>query len=89
MSLLAKLFAAANAVKAGESLQDPSKWKNVQLLMLPFGVILAAIFNFAGIDITEAQLNAVNYGLATLGVIINGYLTVATSAKVGINVISK
>lgn len=85
MSLIEKIFLAANAVKAGESLKDPAKWKNAQMLMLPFGIIIAAVFNFAGIELSEQNLNAINYGLATLSVLLNAYFTAATSDKVGLS----
>jgi hypothetical protein len=39
---------------------------------------------FVDIQISEAQINAVGYGLATLGVVLNSYFTVATTTKIGV-----
>lgn len=82
--MLEKLFAAANAVKAGQSLQDSAKWKNVTLLMGPMGVILLTAANFMELDLSESQLNAINYGICTLLVLLYTYFTAATSTKVGL-----
>jgi len=84
MNLLEKLFAACQVLKAGESLKDPAMWKNIQLLMNPFLLILGIAAQFIGIEITEQQLNAISYGLATLAVVGNTYFTLGTSKKVGI-----
>jgi len=84
MSLLEKLFAAGQALRAGESLKDPAMWKNTQLLMNPFLMILGMTVQFAGIEATDAQINAVSYGLATLAVLLNSYFTVATTTKIGL-----
>jgi len=82
--MLDKLFAAANAVKAGESLKNPASWKNIQTLMNAFLVILGTIPVFVDIEISDAQLNAIAYGLATLAGVVNVYITNATSDKVGL-----
>ena len=84
MGILDKLFAAANAVKAGESLKKPATWKNRQMLMNIFLVIIGAIPQFVNIELSDADINSISYGLAALAGVVNTYLTVATSAKVGI-----
>ncbi len=84
MSLMESLILAANAVKAGESLKDPAKWKNAQLLIVPFGIIISSLFHFAGIEISEQNLNAIDYGIATLAVLLNTYFTAATTDKIGL-----
>ena len=81
MTLMQKIFAAANALKAGESLQDPVKWKSVQMLMNPFLLIIGTLFQFLDVGATEAQINMVSAGLATLAVLGNSYFTKATSVK--------
>jgi uncharacterized membrane protein len=85
MTVLEKVFAAGNAIKAGESLQDPAKWKVVQLLMNPFLVLLGVAAQFSGIVVTDAQLNSIAYGLATLAVLLNGYFTAATTKTIGLS----
>jgi hypothetical protein len=82
MNMMQKVFAAANALKAGESLQDPAKWKSVQLLMNPFLLIIGTLFQFLDIGATDAQINMVSAGLATIAVLLNTYFTKATSTKV-------
>ena len=82
MNTMQKVFAAASALKAGESLQDPAKWKSVQILMNPFLLIIGTAVQFLNIGATDAQINAISYGLATLAVLLNSYFTKATSTKV-------
>lgn len=82
MKLLQKLFAAGDALKKGECLENAATWKSVQLLMNPFLAILAFIPQLVDIQITDAQQNAIAYGVATLAVLLNSYFTKATSAKV-------
>jgi hypothetical protein len=84
-SLLDKLFAAGRAIQAGEQLKNPAAWKNVQLLMNAFLTILGAVLVFVpDLEVSDAQLNAVAYGLATLGGLLNVYFTAATTTKVGL-----
>lgn len=85
MSLLDKLFAAGRALRAGEVLKNPTTWKTFNLIFTNFAVILAVIFQFAGIEVTDSQQNMIANGLATLGVVIfNTYFTVATTDKLGL-----
>ena len=85
MSLLDKLFAAGRALRAGEALKSPATWKTFNLVFTNFAVILAVIFQFAGIDVSDNQQNMIANGLATLGVVIfNTYFTVATTDKLGL-----
>lgn len=84
-TLLTKLFAAADALQAGKSLKNSAAWKNVQALMNIFLTILgAAVVFMPGLEVTDAQLNAVAYGLATLAGVLNSYWTVATTDKIGL-----
>ena len=84
MGLLNKLFAAANAIKAGESLKDPATWKNRQMLMNVLLVIIGTIPQFIDVELSEADINSISYGLAALAGVVNTYLTAATSDKVGV-----
>ena len=85
MSLLEKLFAAGRALRAGESLKNPATWKTFNLVFTNLAVIIAVVFQFAGIDVTDSQQNMISNGLATLGVVLfNTYFTVATTEKLGI-----
>jgi hypothetical protein len=84
MTILDKLFAAANAVKAGESLKNPEAWKNRQMLMNALLIIIGTIPQFVNIELSDADINSISYGLATLAGVLNTYLTSATSVKVGL-----
>lgn len=84
MGILDKLFAAAEAIQAGKSLEDPAKWKNVTLLMGPIGIILTTIVNFTNLSFDDQAIRAINYGICTLGVGLYSYFTAATSEKVGL-----
>lgn len=84
MGILNKLFAAANAVKAGESLKNPAAWKNRQMLMNAFLIIIGTIPQFVNIELSDADINSISYGLAALAGVLNTYFTAATSDKVGV-----
>lgn len=85
MNVLEKLFSAANAVKAGESLQNPVVWKKVQLLTPIFLVIIATLVKFTcGDCVSEPDQSTIALGLATLAVSVNMYFTVATTTKLGV-----
>lgn len=83
--MLDKIFAAATALKAGEELKNPAVWKNRQSLMNIFLVILGVVPVFIDINITDAELNSIAFGLVTLVGVINTYITNATSKKVGLS----
>lgn len=83
------MFKLIGALKAGEELDNPAKWKNKQLLANTIAIIILAIINGAQavdiyIPLTEAQINLISEIVAGLIVLINGYLTIATSKKVGL-----
>jgi len=84
MSIFEKIFAASDALQAGKLLQDPAKWKKVQVLSPIFLLIIGAIVRIFGLDIPEPDQATIALGLATLGIFINGYFTVATTDKLGI-----
>ena len=78
-----KLFALSTALYKGQSLSSPETWKSVQLLMPPFCAILAAIPHFIPLGLSEENISSIAYGFATLAVVCNSYLTVATTDKIG------
>lgn len=84
MNIFEKLFAAADALQAGKSLQDPAIWKKRGLLAVSFSIILSTTFKFMGLEIDEQTTNLISTGLAALAVILHGYFTVATTDKLGI-----
>ena len=81
-----KLFAAGRALRAGEMLKNPATWKTFNLVFTNMAVIIGVAFNFAGIEVTDPQLNMIANGLATLGVVLfNTYFTVATTKTLGVD----
>lgn len=86
MNFIQKLFAAAEAVQAGKSLQDPAKWKNRQLTLNALLIIIGTAARFANLELSESDLNAISYGITILLSVINVYFIPATSEKVGIPV---
>lgn len=89
MSTIDKIFAVAKAVNKGESLKNVETWKSVQGLMIPFSLIFALIPQFLPIEVNDAQINSISYGVATLCSVLATYLVPATSAKVGLPTKSK
>jgi len=83
------MFKLIGALKAGEELDNSAKWKNKQLLANTVAIVILAIINGArAIDIqiplTEPQVQIISDIIAGIIVLINGYLTIATSKKVGL-----
>lgn len=71
-----------NALKLGETLENPRFWKKIQLYLIIFGVTLPGL----GMIIPETQ-SLIDKGilgqtLSAVSVVI-GYLTVATTTKLG------
>lgn len=84
MKTLEKLNAAVDALQAGKQLENPSTWKTTQASMGPILVILGVVVQFVDFPLTGGQLNAIAFGVATIGVLLNSYLTVATTDKLGV-----
>lgn len=89
MNLLEKIFTIGRVLRAGESLKDPKGWKEKQIVFNAVLIILGAIPQFINIDVSESDLNAISYGIATVMGLLNTYLTAATSDKVGMSTKSK
>lgn len=83
---LATLF---KALQAGQELKNPEKWKKGQNLINLVSALLAGIIaaaRLAGLDIpmTDEQLIEVATIVAGVLALINGYLTTATTQKIGV-----
>lgn len=90
MSLLDKIFTAGRVLRAGESLQNPAAWKNVQSLANILLVFVGAIPVYTSVILNEEQVNAASYGLAILiAGVYNTYFTVATTDKIGLPIKAK
>jgi hypothetical protein len=83
------MWTILKALQAGHSLSDPATWKNIQLLGNVIFAILAAIttvvrWAWPDFMISDDLLIKVSTVIAEVVVLINGYLTVATSKKIGV-----
>jgi hypothetical protein len=78
-----------NALRAGETLTDPAKWKDRQntinavtallgLLLLLIGKVTGAQLDLSGVEIEE-----ISVGIAVVLGVVNTYLTTATTKKIG------
>lgn len=83
-SVIDKIIAASKALEKGRELKNPAEWKNKQMVMGGLLAILALIPTFTEIKITESELNAICYGLATIFGLLQPYFIAATSTKVGL-----
>jgi hypothetical protein len=87
--MIAILMKAFSALKAGEQLANVEGWKNLQLttniIATLFGFIVAIVrMKFPDVLIPDDQLLSLATGIATILGAINGYLTMATTKKIGI-----
>ncbi len=83
MKMIDLVLHGFDALKAGKSLNNVAAWKNVQVV----GSLLAALLGIAAslgynFGLTDQQIYGLAAGIAAL---VNGYLTLATSKKVGID----
>ncbi len=77
------------ALQAGQELKNPARWKKGQNLVNSVAAIVAAIvavLKIGGIDIpmTDEQLIEVSSIIAAILALINGYLTTASTKKIGL-----
>jgi len=76
------------ALQAGKELADPTTWKNRQVTINLLVILLSAIAALARllgwVDISEEVLQDVAVIIATILGLVNVYLTLATSKKVGL-----
>jgi len=72
------------ALRAGESLADPATWKSRQLRLTAILTLLYFLVKVLPVELSPDDINAIADAIALLGGLINGYLTVATTEKVGL-----
>lgn len=79
-----KLLAALAVLRYGSALTDPEIWKKRQLAANALIGLLAAIAPFLPVELSHEDQRAIAGGIAAVGVVLNIYLTAATSKKVGL-----
>jgi hypothetical protein len=84
MNTLEKITAAIDALNAGKELKNSLTWKTVQTASGPILVILTALINLTDISLTGGQLTTLSLVIASIGALVNSYLTIATTKTMGI-----
>jgi hypothetical protein len=80
-----KIWLIIEALYAGKSLKDRENWKRFGVLTNVFGVIIASLIGiFPDFYVSEVDQDAIVKGAATLAFVINSYLHVATTEKIGL-----
>lgn len=80
-----KLWAVVEALYAGKSLKEPENWKRFGVLTNVFGVIIASLITLVpDLHVSSVDQDAIVKGFATLAFVINSYLHVATTEKIGL-----
>jgi len=79
------------ALKTGEQLADPTTWKVRQNAINVCTAALGLVFAFmphlqSTLGITNDDLLMIAGGIATIGGVVNNYLTTATTKKIGVGV---
>lgn len=79
-----KILMFFRVLRAGESLTKAATWKQRQLRLNALGSVVAALAAFCPFDLIPDDVDAIVTGLSIIsGAVVNGYLTLATSEKVG------
>jgi hypothetical protein len=86
---MSKLFSLIDVLYQGKTLSDPALWKNRQSLTNALTALLGALAGLLpaiGVDleVTHEQIMAITGGIVAIAGVFNGYLTIATSDKVGL-----
>lgn len=73
-----------NAVKFGEQLDSPEKWKRGQLLSNAVGGLILIVVNHLPPEykMTPDMIQAANEVISGILILINGYITKASSNKI-------
>jgi hypothetical protein len=79
-----KFLLLCRALRAGESLADPATWKNRQLRYTAILAIVYLLVTFLPVPLAIDDIQAIAGSISLIGGLLNGYLTVATTEKVGL-----
>ena len=87
--MLKAIPAILKALRAGEELKDPTKWKHVQNTSNTVGIILACgvivvRYQWPEFMLDDEQIIALSAVVANILFVVNRYLTTATSKKIGL-----
>ena len=84
--MIVKIF---QALQAGQELRNPAAWKKGQNLinlcaLVITGIVAVLRVQFPDLPMTDDQIVEIASILAGLLAVINGYITTATSKKIGV-----
>ena len=83
--MLDKLKAFFDALNKGKTLASPAGWKTVQIATPAIAAVLVfGLTFFPSLGLTPDDIETIAKTIAIIGVLINGYLTVATTDKLGL-----
>ena len=84
---LSAFWGIIDALHEGRELANPETYKRFGVLTNVFGVIVASLIGLVpDLYVGDVDQKAIVEGLATLAFVINGYLHVATTKKIGLKV---
>lgn len=87
---LSGIWSVLSAVQKGKELGNVALWKNVSACTVALIAFINALLPFLKSiwpdmpDVTEENVRAIAYGISTLGGVLVGFWTMATSKRVGI-----
>lgn len=78
-----------SALKAGQEIKDPASWKKGQNLINALAVIITSVvaiirYQVPDLPVTDAQIIEMASIAAGILALINGYITTATTTKIGL-----
>lgn len=79
-----RIFAVIEVLYRGKELANAEAWKRRQVILGALTALLPALAIVAGVDLSDADVQAIAAGVAALAGCVQSYLAVATSARVGL-----
>lgn len=79
-----RIFAVIEVLYRGKELANAEVWKSRQIVLGILTALLPAAAIAAGVDLSDADTQAIAAGVAAVVGVLNSYLGAATSARVGL-----
>lgn len=80
-----RIFAIIEVLYRGKELANAEAWKHRQIVLGILTALLPAAAIAAGVDLADADVQAIAAGIAAVVGVLNSYLGAATSARVGLS----
>lgn len=82
---MAKLLLLFRALRAGEALAKSATWKQRQLRLNALVSVVSLLALLSPVDLVPDDIDAIATGIGIVGgAVVNGYLTLATTTKIGL-----